>query len=141
MHDRDVEKMLSEREALLVRDYDSALDLAGFPIADTVLDVATGSGRMLSRLLNRGYLVVSCDIDEDALDRTRGRLGDLADKPILVVMDAHQMQFDDDSFHAVTFANAIHEMDDPRGALDEIRRVLAPDGKLLVVELNSEDPG
>ena len=68
--------------------------------------------------------MVSGDIDQEALNRARERLGDLADKPTLVVLDAHQMQFDDDSFHAVTFANAIHEIDDPRGALDEITRVL-----------------
>lgn len=36
----------------------------------------------------------------------------------------------------LTFANAIHEIDDARGALDEISRVLTDDGKLLVVEFN-----
>lgn len=137
MCDCDMEKMLSEREALLVREYDTALDFAGFDARDTILDVATGSGRMLLEIVRRGYRVVSGDVDPEALDRARQRLGDLADKPTLVVMDAHQMRFDDDSFHAVTFANAIHEIDNPRGALDEITRVLAADGKLLVVEFNS----
>jgi len=138
MHDCDIQKMLSEREALLIRDYDSALDLAGFPAKDTILDVATGSGRMLLQILKRGYPVVSGDIDQGALDRARGRLGDLTENPTLVIMDARRMPFVEDIFHAVTLANAIHEMDDPRGVLDEIRRVLAPDGKLLVVEFNSE---
>lgn len=136
MHDCDIEKMLSERDALLVREYDSALDLAHFGARETILDVATGSGRMLLQILQRGYSVVSGDIDQEALDRARERLGDLADKPTLVIMDAHQMQFDNDSFHAATLANAIHEMDDPSGALDEITRVLTADGKLLVVEFN-----
>jgi len=138
MHDCDIEKMLSEREALLIRDYDSALDLARFGARETILDVATGSGRMLLQILKRGYSVVSGDIDRDALDRARERLGELASKPTLVVLNAHQMQFDDDSFHAVTLANAIHEMDNPRGALNEISRVLTVDGKLLVVEFNSQ---
>jgi ubiquinone/menaquinone biosynthesis C-methylase UbiE len=138
MHDCDIEKMLSEREALLIRDYDSALDLAHFGARETILDVATGSGRMLLQILKRGYSVVSGDIDRDALDRARERLGELARKPTLVVLNAHKMQFDDDSFHAVTLANAIHEMDNPRGALNEISRVLTVDGKLLVVEFNSQ---
>jgi len=86
----------------------------------------------------RGYSVVSGDIDSGALDRARERLGDLAGKPALVVLDAHAMQFDSGSFRAVTFVNAVHEIDDPRGALDEIVRVLADDGKLLVVEFNSD---
>jgi len=138
MHDCDIETMLSERDALLVREYDSALDFAHFGVGETILDVATGSGRMLMQLLGRGHSVVSGDIDREALDRARERLGDLADKPTLVILDAHKIQFDDDSFHAATLANAIHEMDDPSGALDEITRVLTADGKLLVTEFNSD---
>jgi ubiquinone/menaquinone biosynthesis C-methylase UbiE len=134
----DIDKMLSERDALLIREYDSALDLAGFGDREIILDVATGSGRMLLQILKRGYDVVSGDIDHEALDRARERMGDLADEPTLVILDAHRMQFENDSFHAVTLANAIHEMDDPRSALDEIARVLIPDGKLLVVEFNSQ---
>ncbi len=136
MCDCDIEKMLSERDALLISEYDMALDLAHFGDQDTVLDVATGSGRMLLQLLHRGCSVVSGDIDHEALNRARERLGDLAGKPTLVILDAHNLQFGDCSFHAVTFANAIHEIDDPRGVLDEITRVLTANGKLLVVEFN-----
>jgi len=138
MCDCDLERMLSERDTLLVREYDAALDFARFGAPETVLDVATGSGRMLLQLLQRGYSVISGDIDEAALGRARERLGDLAGKPTMMIMDAHDLQFADDSFQAVTFANAIHEIEDPRGALDEITRVLAPDGRLVVVEFNSE---
>lgn len=137
MCDCDLEKMIDEREELLIRDYDSALDLAGFGEGDTVLDVATGSGRMLLQMLKRGCSVVSGDIDPEALDRAKERLGDLAGKPVLVVMDAHKLPFDDESFGAVAVANAIHELDDARGALDEVRRVLTRDGRLLVTEFNS----
>lgn len=133
----DFEKILKERDTVLTREYDAALDFADFACGDTILDVATGSGRMLLQLLKRGYAVVSGDVDPQALDRARERLGDLADKPTLVVFDAHKLQFDDASFQAVTFANAIHEIADPRSALDEITRVLTGDGKLLVVEFNA----
>ncbi len=138
MHDCDTERMLREREAVLIREHDAALDLAGFDARDTILDVATGSGRMLLQLVQRGYSVVSGDTDREALDRARERLGDLSDKATLVIMDAHKIQFDDDTFTAATLANAIHHISDPAGALDEIARVLTPDGKLLVTEFNAE---
>jgi len=138
MHDCDIEQMLREREALLIREHDVALDLAGFDAGDTILDVATGSGRMLLQLLQRGYSVVSGDIDREALERAREGLGDLSDKATLVIMDAHKIQFDDDSFAAATLTNAIHHISDPAGALDEITRVLTPNGKLLVTEFNAE---
>ncbi len=137
MHKCDIEKMLNEREAMMVAEYDAALDFAEFDPQATVLDVGTGSGRMLLEIVKRGYSVISGDIDENALARARDRLGILADMPTLVIMDAHRLQFGDGSFGAVTFANAIHEINDPRGVLDEIVRVLADDGKLLVVEFNS----
>jgi ubiquinone/menaquinone biosynthesis C-methylase UbiE len=130
--------MLREREAVLISEHAAALDLAGFDARDTILDVATGSGRMLLQLVQRGYSVVSGDVDREALERARERLGDLSDKPTLVIMDAHRLQFDDDSFAAATLANAIHEISDPAGALDEIARVLISEGKLLVTEFNAE---
>jgi ubiquinone/menaquinone biosynthesis C-methylase UbiE len=133
----DLAKMLGERESLMLRDYDSALDLASFDPRHTLLDVATGSGRMLQRIVLRGYSVISGDIDQAALDRARDRLGDMADKATLTLLDAHEMPFESDKFHGMTLANAVHEMDDVVGALDEMRRVLAPSGKLLVVEFNS----
>lgn len=137
MCDCDIHKLLAEREAVIIRDYDAALDLAGFSLEDTVLDIATGSGRMLLQLVRRGHSVVSGDIDGDALERARERLGGLADKPTLVILNAHSMAFKNDMFGAATLANAIHEMENPRGALDEIARVLTDEGKLLVVEFNS----
>jgi len=138
MHDSDIEQMLREREAVLIREHDAALNLACFDAGDTILDVATGSGRMLLQLLQRGYSVISGDVDREALERAREGLGDLADKATLVIMDAHKIQFDDDTFIAATLANAIHHISDPAGALDEIARVLTPDGKLLVTEFNAE---
>jgi ubiquinone/menaquinone biosynthesis C-methylase UbiE len=136
MLDSDLHTILENRDAVIVRDYDAALDLADLDPQDTVLDVATGSGRMLLQLLKRGYSVVSGDIDSEAFDRARERLGEMADQPSLILLNALDMQFEDGAFRSVTLANAIHEMENPRGALDEIGRVLAADGKLLVVEFN-----
>jgi len=135
--DCNMEQMLIDRDYLLVRDYDAALNLADFDTRNTVLDVATGSGRMLLQIVKRGYSVVSGDIDAGALGRARERLGTLADRPELVTMDAHDLPFNNDSFSAVTLVNAIHEMEKPRGVLDEITRVVTRDGRLLVVEFNN----
>ncbi len=135
---KNIEKLLPEREQLITDDYSVALDFGEIPKSSTVLDVATGSGRMLEQLLLRGYSVISGDIDPDAIKRTKERLGKLADKATLVILDAEKMEFRDESFDAAVLANAIHEMDCPRAALDEILRVLKPNGKFLVVEFNSK---
>lgn len=137
MCESKIENMLTQREIVLTTDYNSALDMVDFDIKHTVLDVATGSGRMLEQLLLRGYKVISGDIDPKALDRARERLGGLSDRSTLVILNAHEMEFDDGSFRSVTLANAVHEMKNPCGVLHEIARVLTKDGKLLVTEFNS----
>lgn len=137
MRKSKIEKMLAQREIVLTADYNAALDMANFDVRHTVLDVATGSGRMLEQLVLRGHQVISGDIDPKALDKAQERLGNLANRPTLVILNAHEMQFDNGSFCAVTLANAIHEMNNPRSALDEIARVMTDDGKLLITEFNS----
>ncbi|MCL6520604.1 MAG: hypothetical protein K6T99_12325 [Armatimonadetes bacterium] len=69
MRNRNLEKMPHELEAVLVSEYDAALDPAGFDTRDAVLDIATGSGRMLLQILKRGYSVISGDINQEALKK------------------------------------------------------------------------
>ncbi len=78
--------MLKERDAAMLREYAAALDLASFDRADTILDVATGSGRLLLQMVRRGYSVISGDISEKELAKARERLGELSDKPCIVTL-------------------------------------------------------
>lgn len=137
MNNKRIEELVAERDLLLSGDYRAALDLAGFDTAHPVLDVGTGSGRMLSELVARGHRVVSVDVDPQAFEKARARLGELECRVSFRQMDARSLQFADNTFHAVTFANAVHEIENPRAVIDEIARVLTGDGKLLVVEFNS----
>ena len=134
----ETDQFLRERGFDLSGEYGQALDFAVLEPSARVLDVATGSGRMVQQLLERGHRVISGDITQEALDRARERLGDLAHEATLVILDARNMEFADDSFSSVTLANAIHEMDNAIEALREITRVTALDGKLLVVEFNQK---
>ena len=136
-HD-ETDQFLREHGLDLSGEYAQALDFAVLEPSARVLDVATGSGRMVQRLLERGHCVISGDITHDALDKARERLSDLANKATLVILDARNMQFADDSFCSVTLANAIHEIDNTSAALREIARVMALNGKLLVVEFSQK---
>lgn len=135
--DAQIQELAAERDAVLIRDYTAALDVARFDLQDTVLDVGTGSGRMLAELVKRGYRVVSIDVDAQAFEKARGRLGELADRVEFVQTDARGLRFPDHTFRAATFANAVHEIQNPRKVIDEITRVLTKDGKLLLVEFNA----
>ena len=50
--------------------------------------------------------------------------------------DAESIPYPDGSFEAVMCTNSFHHYSDPLKALSEIRRVLKPDGELLLLDSN-----
>jgi ubiquinone/menaquinone biosynthesis C-methylase UbiE len=120
----------------LTEEYAKALDTANFKRFSSVLDVATGSGRMALALAQKNYKVLSCDISPEALIKAKARLGEMIDRVALQVMNAEAMPFKSNSLPAITCANALHEMDNPVAVLREIARIISPAGKLLVIDFN-----
>ena len=54
----------------------------------------------------------------------------------LRVLDAGRLDLPDAAFESVVVADALHHVDEPERVLEEMARVLAPDGRMLVVEFN-----
>jgi ubiquinone/menaquinone biosynthesis C-methylase UbiE len=94
-----------------------------------VLDLGCGTGRSLG-LFTRAEAVVGVDPSLGMLVRARRR----APAAPLVVGRAEQLPFTDDAFDTVVSALVFCSVDQPRTALAEIRRVLAPDGSLRMLE-------
>lgn len=132
----DTDRLMKEAGHSLLEDYSKSVELAGLNPRESTLDVATGSGRMALVLAERGHGITSCDINEEAVEKARVRLGGLADRVEILVLDARELPFEDDSFSAVTCANAVHEMDEPRAVLREMSRVVRDDGRLVIIEFN-----
>lgn len=102
-----------------------------------VLDLATGSGD-LALLLQRSCpeaLVVGADFCEPMLQVARGK-----GLRRLVVADALQLPFADGVFDAVTVAFGLRNMASWSRALAEMRRVVAPGGRLLVLDFGLPKP-
>ena len=99
-----------------------------------VLDVACGSGRNLPLLLDEvgpGGRVVGVDIAPAMLTRSRSRAPDAE----LVEADASEaLPFGDASFDAVVSSFGLSCVPRISPALDEILRVLRPDGVLAVAD-------
>ncbi|MGE0311774.1 MAG: class I SAM-dependent methyltransferase [Lautropia sp.] len=102
-----------------------------------VLDIATGSGD-LARAMARspGVEVWMSDINAAMLGVGRDKALDEGLALPAVQCDAERLPFPDARFDRVTVAFGLRNMTRKDVALAEMRRVLAPGGKLLVLEFS-----
>jgi SAM-dependent methyltransferase len=105
----------------------AVLDAAAVGAGTRLLDVGCGTGGTLVLARQRGAEVTGLDVCDPLLAIARDRLPD-AD---LVVGEADALPFPDGGFDAVVGVNAFQFADDPRTALAEASRVLAPGGRVV----------
>ena len=107
------------------------VDRAGLQAGDRVLDVATGTGIVARRAaaeVGDGGSVVGVDIDDGMLEVARERARDVHPAIEWREGDASDLPFSDGAFDAVFCQQGLQLFDDPVAALEEMRRVLSPDG-------------
>lgn len=104
-----------------------------------VLDVATGTGDFAIQALSLNpEKVTGVDISEGMLDVGRKKMVErgLASRIELVTGDSENLQFEENKFDAVTVGFGVRNFENLEKGLAEIRRVLRPGGKLVVLEFS-----
>lgn len=101
-----------------------------------VLDVGCGTGNLLPLLAAarrmEGY--VGVDLTPEMLDVARGKTAGGAGETGFAAADAARLPLRDASFDTAVSASVLHYWDDAHAALMEIRRVLRPGGRLLLLD-------
>ncbi len=113
--------------------------LAGIRAGERVLDVASGSGdlaRVFAQRAGATGEVWLTDINRAMLERGRDRLLDEGRALPLAQCNAEHLPFPDDYFDCVSVAFGLRNMTHKEAALAEMRRVLRPGGRLLVLEFS-----
>ena len=113
--------------------------IAGIRTGERVLDVASGSGdlaRVFARRAGPEGEVWLTDINGAMLARGRDRLLDEGRALPLAQCDAERLPFRADYFDCVSVAFGLRNMTHKETALAEMRRVLKPGGRLLVLEFS-----
>jgi demethylmenaquinone methyltransferase/2-methoxy-6-polyprenyl-1,4-benzoquinol methylase len=118
-----------------------ALAQTGLRPGHRALDVASGTGDLgagLARQVGKQGLAVLTDINREMLSRGRDRLIDrgLAANVRFVIANAEALPFPDRSFDCVTIGFGLRNVTDKPAALADMRRVLKPGGRLLVLEFS-----
>ena len=98
-----------------------------------VLDIATGSGHTAFALAPHVSSVTGMDITAEMLQEAERLKGEYSLQNVFFRHgDVHRLPFDDDAFQLVTCRRAAHHFSNIGIALQEIRRVLSPGGRLVV---------
>jgi ubiquinone/menaquinone biosynthesis C-methylase UbiE len=94
-----------------------------------ILDVACGEGLLLEAGVEQGLIVSGLDISSKAVE--------VAQKNVSVaqlkVGEGENLPWDDNTFDYVTCLGSLEHYLDPDRGLNEMKRVLKPDGKVIVV--------
>lgn len=132
-YDSFAEAYSAENETSLLNGFyerPAMIKLAGEVRDHRILDAGCGSGPLAAALIERGANVTGFDVSEAMINLARKRLGDEAE---LHIADLGQpLPFPADTFDDVVASLVFHYLPDWQRALDEIRRVLRPEGKLIM---------
>ena len=123
----------------------TAVAMAGVQPGDRALDVCAGTGDLSLDLARTGAMVVGSDFTLEMLAHAQhkipagwrssdGASADQPTRPVFIAGDTLELPFPDQSFDLVTTAFGIRNVEDPLAGLREMRRVLRPGGRVIVLE-------
>jgi ubiquinone/menaquinone biosynthesis C-methylase UbiE len=98
-----------------------------------VLEVAIGTGRNLT-FYPAGVRLTGIDLSPAMLERARERAGELGMEVDLREGDAQDLPFPGGSFDTVVCTLSLCNVPDDRRAVAEMKRVLRPGGRLLLLD-------
>ena len=129
----------------IAKDYDSTpegkftakfkkktLELCDVSDGDRVLDVGCGNGDLINAIRRKGNVeAYGIDISPNMIEECRRRYDGIT----FDVSNGEKFDFPDDYFDIVTICCVLHHLNDPKKFFAEARRVLKPNGVLIVSEL------
>ena len=115
-------------------------DLIGGRDIDLLVDLGTGTGRMLEIFGPRAARAVGFDISPDMLTIARAKLDELAAENCQVRQgDCANVPLEDNVADIVILHQVLHFLDDPQRALNEAARIARPGGAVLVADFGPHE--
>ena len=117
------------------------LELCGLREGHQVLDLAGGTGDLAikeARMVGKSGHVILADINASMLREGRDRVLDqgLVNRITTCQCNAEILPFEDNHFDCITIAFGLRNVTDKAKALQSMRRVLKPGGRLCVLEFS-----
>src|SRR3989338_2528023 len=134
-HFNDVSPVWENKIWVNDEDFDKkTIEFAQFKGDEIVLDIGIGTGALAQKLPVKE--MYGLDISQGMMERNP------LPRQRLVIGNGEKAPFMDNTFDVVTARNLLKHVEDPIVVIKEMRRVLKPKGKLLIIEsivYNEED--
>lgn len=131
---------LREMHAPTTEVEEAMLAAVSTPHVESVLDIGTGTGRILELFADRTRRGLGIDLSRQMLGVARARLDDDRLSHCAVRHgDIYDLDVDGGSQSVVVLHHVLHFLSDPASALAMAGRVLSPGGTLLIVDFASHD--
>ncbi|SDE43239.1 DVU_1556 family methyltransferase [Sporomusa acidovorans] len=109
-----------------------AVEIAGFPVGSRLLDIGCGCGKTAEFLaVECGMEALGIDISEELIAKAKARNSALN----VQVGSVYDLPYGNDSIDGVLTECVFTLFEDKPLALNQIRRVLVPEGKLIISDL------
>jgi len=110
-------------------------DIVGHAALHAVLDLGTGTGRMLELLAPLAHRAVGVDQSPAMLNVARAHLEHAGLRNVQLRQgDIYALPVERDTYDLVIIHQVLHYLDDPARAMREAARALRPGGRLVVVD-------
>jgi ubiquinone/menaquinone biosynthesis C-methylase UbiE len=124
LYDFEINRFSSKAYSVMYHNMASSLS----PVMD-VLEIATGTGLISINIASGVRSIEATDYAPKMIETAKKKKA--PDNIRFSVEDATELSFADNSFDAVIISNALHIMPEPMKILENIKRVLKPNGLLI----------
>ena len=98
----------------------------------SVLDLGTGTGDIALYFAEAGFSVTGIDISSEMIKQAKEHACRNGHEITFECGDAENLHFNDNSFDIITMRNLLWTLPSPEKAIGEWKRVLQPEGKIIV---------
>lgn len=115
-------------------------ELLGGEEIDLLVDLGTGTGRMLEIFGGRAQRAVGFDVSADMLTIARAKLDETGSDNCQVRQgDCANVPLEDNVADVVILHQVLHFLDDPQRALNEAARIARPGGSILIADFGPHE--
>lgn len=114
------------------------IQLAGISATDSILDVATGTGFLAAAFCDAGARVLATDLTAPMLEQARLKV-EHRDNAAFALADVERLPFSETTFDVISCRVAFHHFPHPLVALKEMARVCKLGGRVVIMDVISEE--